>query len=249
MRSTILVIPFLGLIACNEVASDPRPAAEGTPATPPATEVAQSSGPGMVQAAHASSWPLLTADLHLGNLVAGAARLTSATEHNFEVEEADGIHSLYSGKDVGLKARTAAILTADAIGGFARVQVPAAIVARARTAKQRTVTLSLEDPQSAVEVVLHQAGKDWIFRAGDPWVSGIVQVVISENGTPLGLYRIVRHHPPASAEGAIGSSYFETGIFEDVGLPALKYFTSSTRQWPSLPAAWLQAGRNLSAAQ
>jgi hypothetical protein len=246
MRNTLTFVVLGFLCACNSVPGDPGPAAP-----PPGAEPASAAAgrpPGLAalqQARQAAPAPLPFVKSSLGGLVAASARLATSTQHNFEIHEPDGVRSLYSGQDVGWKAASARTITAPVLGSFARVRVPAALVERARNAKLRTLSLSLEDPRSTVEVLLHQPGvegqpaRDLVFRAGDPWVSGVVQIAIADNGTPLGLYRIARHHPPAASDGTIGSSYFETGIFEDAGLPTLKYWGSATRDWPALPAGWM----------
>lgn len=167
----------------------------------------------------------------------------STSEHSALIAETDGSFAIYSGNQVGVRVASEGAPSSEAAYMFARVRVPASEVQRAMTNPARVVTLSLEEMVTGSDWLLHRpaSGKDssdLFFAAGDPWLSGLIQIVYEVDSSVTSRYQVIKHHPPIGADLKVGSSYFETPLVDDPARPALRYSETDTRKWPATPPSW-----------
>jgi hypothetical protein len=192
--------------------------------------------------------PIGSAAAQVASLRASSvADVSAAAEHKAVIHENSGKVALYSGWKAGERIRGRGVPQADNVDApFARVRVPRHVFDAVQGKGTKMQTFSMEDPRNDIEVTVHlvreengvKQAREMVFRAGDPWISGVVQVVATDDGVAAGFYSIVRHHPPIAPNGQITASYFESVIVNDPEMPALRYVGGDTSRWPARPANW-----------
>jgi hypothetical protein len=101
--------------------------------------------------------------------------------------------------------------------------------AMARSSGHKVATFSLEDSASGdmeIEFNDHLSPSTSVkLRAGDPCVTGVVQIVIDpKTNTPTALFDV--HHWVKFPNGPTSKSIYGTGVLPDTEWPTLKYTNS-----------------------
>lgn len=169
---------------------------------------------------------------------------SAATEENrATIVEDDGTISFWRGKNIAAR-----LARAEQIGGEAdrndsmRFRAAQALLDRAAAAKERVVTISMEQPSTdLIEISLRtnstRGNGSWetvVLRPGDPWVTGHVQVQETSDGTFRGFFSVKRY--VKSSIGSLAEQIWETGMNSDPNMPALKFGTYPWKE--PLPATW-----------
>jgi hypothetical protein len=164
------------------------------------------------------------------------------------VTEDDGTTTFWRGHGIAQR-----ISRGEELGGandrspWMKVRVSQAAMERARMEARGLLTLSMEassdfDIEVTVRTSAHKPGaqsalENLVFRPGDPFLSGHVQIQVTPDGAPQALFSVIRWVPmkitPTSYAWA--QQVFETGLAE-TDLPPLKF-----KRFPfnePLPASW-----------
>jgi hypothetical protein len=97
-------------------------------------------------------------------------------------------------------------------------------VDQALASKDKVATFSLEDPASGDMDLVFSAhdGNHLVLKAGDPCVTGVVQVAIDPTtGSPTPMFDV--HHWRKYPNGPTVKDTYGTGVLGDDPWPALKY--------------------------
>ena len=95
-------------------------------------------------------------------------------------------------------------------------------VDQALTKSTKVATFSLEDPASAGLEIEFSGNPGTKLTAGDPCLSGVVQVAIEpKSGQPTALFDV--YHWKKYPNGPTGKDTYTTGVWPDEPWPALKY--------------------------
>ena len=145
--------------------------------------------------------------------------------NSFSLEEG-GYYELYSGQGIADLVESGEIAD-DTAHGYLMPRVPSEVVERAASEVDRVVSLSMEDRAVDAAVMIHRPGiaygdddassNSGVFRAGDPDVYGFVQVLISDDGAPVGLIdlTVVRRFP----SGVVAPNSYTTGTVPASDIP------------------------------
>lgn len=155
-----------------------------------------------------------------------AVRTGRGPDSNAYSLEEDGYYELYSGPGIAEVVESGEIAD-DTEHGYMMLRVPSEVVERAASEVDRVVSLTMEDPAVDAAVTIHRpevahdddhaSSNSGVFRAGDPDVYGFVQVLISEDGAPVGLIdlTVVRRFP----SGVVAPNYYTTGTVPASDIP------------------------------
>ena len=118
----------------------------------------------------------------------------------------------------------------------------------ARAAPGHVLSLSLEVPAEGVEYTLHWAPPaerpgapdpglvSEVFRPGEPWLTGIVQIDVPGEASAALVHADVTRWV-RGPDGSMGSQHHEGGLAPDPDLPELQ-FDGGPDTWPPLPEHW-----------
>lgn len=156
---------------------------------------------------------------------ATAEMLPTSTPHMYSLKNADGTYDLYVGKG----AKEAAEKGQPLPGGWYKLgKVRQERVDKALASKKelKVATYSLEDIANSdldleFDMSKPNETKTTKMRAGDPCISGVVQVAIDKTGSPTALFDVVQW--VKFPNGPTGKSMWSTGVVPDEPWPALKH--------------------------
>ena len=178
----------------------------------------------------------------LALLVVGCTPATAVEINRGSVRDADGSYSFYGG-GVGDILAQGKQLGSDHPSPFTRLKVSGSFVEAAQASPNGVKTISFEELDPSVEATIHKfvAGTKTMetltFHPGDPWVSGVAQVAVDEEGFTMGIFRIVKwsgHEPSMST--VLAQQIYMTGFVADESMPAVKYADSPPVG--EMPAGW-----------
>lgn len=168
-------------------------------------------------------------------------------QHRATVSNDDGTTSLWGGKDI-----TARLARGEQIGGpldkrsSSRIRVANQLIERAADRSGGVLTLSMEEASPDVlEMGLHTNAtkkadgvfEDLLFKAGDPFITGYIQIQNSP-GLPLRAYYSVKRWVkiPELGDKAFAEQVWETGLLPDQNRPELRFGSYPFKE--PLPAHW-----------
>jgi len=206
MKTNRILLLMVALAGCNEATS-------GGWANPPAAQK---------PVAPTEPSPTATAPVPAATAVATELPTTGPNMMSFKL--ADGTYDLYVGP--GVKEAMKKDAAAPAYGWYKLGRVKQAHVDKAKNKTEKVSTYSLEDGANAdldIEItsVDGAKGKSLKLKAGDPCVSGVVQVAIDMGtGAPSALFDI--YHWVKYPNGPTVKNVYTTGILGDPEWPTLK---------------------------
>ena len=179
----------------------------------------------------------------LALIVGGCAPATAVEVNRGSVLDADGSYSFYAGKGIGQILAQGKQPGSDHPTPFTRLKVSPSFVEAAQASPNRVKTISFEVPDPSIEATVHKfvagttAMETLTFHPGDPWVSGVAQVAVDDEGFTMGVFKIVKwtgHIPSMST--VLAQQIYMTGFVADESMPAVKYADSPPEA--DLPAGW-----------
>lgn len=165
-------------------------------------------------------------------------------ENRAVIEGPDGAVTIWGGRAVAKRIAEGKLAcergTTDA---WSRVDLGRALVEEAAGRPRKLVTLSMEEMRGDVALslctnALARDPRDFellVFRPGDPFLTGHLQIMSEWNGGPAFGYSVTRW--VRSQIGSWAEQIWATGLLDDPDRPSLKY-DGNPRTWPPLPEHW-----------
>lgn len=211
----LLVVTMVGLAALGCTGSLAPPTGPSGPTQSPKPSEAMPTTP-----ATPTEPPVAPAATAASNQV-----LPTSTANLYSLKTAAGTYDLYVG--AGVKEAKEKGLAVPEGGWFKLGAVKQAHVDKANGRTEKVTTLSLEDAANdSLDIEVREVTPDGKatntkFKAGDPCISGVVQVAIDPgSGSPTALFEIIEwvKYP----DGPISKNVHATGVVGDSEWPVLK---------------------------